>query len=200
MLTANNILSLQNNMAKDIKQNLAIKNKIRMNSEERLMAKKIEQANNAAMFTKTLGNKYVRVGSGGERKRSIKKGVGKNISKLLKSNASGSSNNDQEKSNDTYRHLVKKKKFSVKKNQPRVGSPEVEMNEGVKDSDENKSYFEKQKTSSMPKKKLRLNSDNNRNQLNQYPFPLTPIDKAVNKQIDIGDTIIGAKSHSTRNK
>jgi hypothetical protein len=53
----------------------------------------------------------------------------------------------------------------------------------------------------MPKKKLRLNSDNNRNQpLNQYPFPLTPMDKAVDKQIDFDDNIIGVKSQSTRNK
>lgn len=47
-------------MSKDIQQHLAFKKKLRMNSEEKLMAKKIEQANNAAMFTKTQGNKYVR--------------------------------------------------------------------------------------------------------------------------------------------
>jgi hypothetical protein len=82
-----------------------------MNSEEKLMARKVEQSNNV-VYTKTQGNKYARVGSGDERKKSIKSGLKKNTSNLLKSNASGTSNNDNEKSNDHYRQFFMNKNLS----------------------------------------------------------------------------------------
>lgn len=158
------------------------------------MAKKIEQANNAAMFTKTQGNKYVRWGSDNDRKPSAKGGLKKNTSQTLKSDGSECS--------QTFKQTFKAKKFSVKGTKKRVGSPVTDINEVAFQEDENDdTYYEKEIDSKMPKKNLRLNSDNNRKEpLNQYPFPLTPLDKASNKPIEFEENMAAMKSQSTRNK
>lgn len=174
-----------------------------MNSEEKLMAKKIEQANNAAMFTKTQGNKYVRWGSDNDRKPSAKGGLKKNTSQTLKSNGSGYTNNEGDKSSSqNFNQMFKSKKFSVKGTKKRVGSPVTDINEVAFREDENDdTYYEKEVDSKMPKKNLRLNSDNNRKEpLNQYPFPLTPSDKASHKPIEFEENMVAVKSQSTRNK
>ena len=98
-------------MSKDIKQHLEIKKKIRMNSEDKLLAKKIEQAN-AAKYTKTDRNKYARLGtihtdhSGTD--RIIQNPLSKNGLQTINSNASGYSNNkesDQSHDSTEYRKL-----------------------------------------------------------------------------------------------
>lgn len=133
MLTTNNMLSLQINMAKDIKLQIGFKKKLRMNSEEKLMAKKVEQANNAAKYAKTQGNKYVRLGSENERKSSAKGTLKKNTSQLLTSNGSGYSNHKvMEKSNEMYLQMFQKKKASIKSSKNRVGSPVTDIYEDEK--------------------------------------------------------------------
>lgn len=65
---------------------------------------------------------------------------------------------------------------------------------------EDNTYYE-QKNDKMKKKNLRIGSENNRKEpMNHYPFPLTPLDKAINKPIDFEDDLAAAKSQSTRNK
>jgi hypothetical protein len=198
LLTTNNMLSLQSNMSKDIKAQLAFKKKLRMNSEEKLAAKMVEQAN-AAKYTKTHGNKYVRLGSGDERK-SINpvSTLKKNSSQLLTSNGSGYSQNI-DKSNEKYGQFLHNKKLSLKKGGKRVGSPVTEN----ENQDQDEAYYENKDDNGtkMPKKNLRLGSGNNRKEnLNHYPFPLTPLDKASNKPIDFDENLPGAKCQSTRNK
>lgn len=199
MLTTNNMLSLQTNMSKDIKQQLAIK-KLRVNSEEKLMAKKVEDANNAK-YTKTMGNKYVKLGSDKDEKSSARGKIMRNTTQLLTSNGSQYSNNkDPDQSSDKYMQAFKNKKKSVKSSQRRVGSPVTDTNEVAERADDD-AYYEKDNNSIMPRKKLRLNSDNNRNEhVMQYPFPLTPLDKASNKPVDFDENMAAMKSQSTRNK
>ena len=101
-------------------QQLAIKKKIRMNSEEKLMAKKVEQAN-ANKFAKNNQNKYVRLGSGNERKKQST--LKKNTSQYMTSSASGFTNKDKDKSSEKYAKYLQAKKLSIKGSKKRVGSP-----------------------------------------------------------------------------
>ena len=167
-----------------------------MNSEEKLMAKKIEQEN-AAKYTKTHDNKYVRLGSGNDRKRHNP--LSKNGSQMLTSNASGYTNNKEgDKSNEKFTHFLQNKKLSVKSSQ-RVGSPPAES-EKINDDEEEETYFEKDLNVKMPKKNLRIGSENRQEPIHHYPFPLTPLDKASNKPVDFDDNLAAMKSQSTRNK
>lgn len=162
-----------------------------MNSEEKLMAKKIEQAN-AHKFIKNKANKYVRLGSGTERKKpSI---IKKSNSKYLTSSASGFSQSSKDRSSEKYAKYIQSKKIAVKGGKKRIVSPMCDS-----EKTENNTYFEK-KSNKMKKKKLRLDSGKRKEPLNQYPFPLTPLDKALKKQIDFDDDLAEMKSQSTRNK
>jgi hypothetical protein len=182
-------------MSKDIKQHLAIKKKIRMNSEDKLLAKKIEQAN-AAKYTKTHGNNYVRLGSGTD--RVIQNPLSKNGSQMINSNASGYSNNkDGDQSHDKFGHFINNKKKSVKSTK-RLGSPTPEFDN--KNDEEEDTYLERDHNVMMPNQNLRLGSGNRNEPLHHYPFPLTPLDKASNKPVDFDDNLAMMKSQSTRNK
>jgi len=86
------------------------------------------------------------------------------------------------------------KKLSVKGSKKRIGSPALESENN---KNEDNTYYEKDR---MKKKKLRIGSGNRKEPLNHYPFPLTPLDKALNKQIDFEDDLAEMKSQSTRNK
>lgn len=166
-----------------------------MNSEEKLMAKKIEQEN-AAKYTKTHDNKYVRLGSGNDRKKHNP--LSKNGSQMLTSNVSGHSNNKEgDQSNDKFNNFLHNKKLSLKSTQ-RVGSPTSES-EKKNDEDED-TYFERDQNIMMPKKNLRIGSENRKEPMHHYPFPLTPLDKASNKPVDFDDNLAAMKSQSTRNK
>jgi hypothetical protein len=182
-------------MSKDIKQHLEIKKKIRMNSEDKLLAKKIEQAN-AAKYTKTHGNNYVRLGSGTD--RIIQNPLNKNGLHLISSNASGYSNNkESDQSHDKFGHFISKKKKSVKSSK-RLGSPTPELDN--KNDEEEDTYLERDNNVMMPNQNLRLGSGNRNEPLHHYPFPLTPLDKASNKPVDFDDNLAMMKSQSTRNK
>jgi hypothetical protein len=184
-------------MSKDIKQHLEIKKKIRMNSEDKLLAKKIEQAN-AAKYTKTDRNNYVRLGtdySGTE--RIIQNPLSKNGLQMINSNASGYSNNkESDQSHDKFGHFVNSKKKSVK-SAKRLGSPTAELENK---NDEEDTYLERDHNVMMPNQNLRLGSGNRNEPLHHYPFPLTPLDKASNKPVDFDDNLAMMKSQSTRNK
>jgi len=165
------------------------------------MAKKLEQANNAVLFSKNQTNKYVRLGSGNERNTqpTISK---KNTSQLLKSKNS-SEYKENNKSNENYKQLFLSNKISITGAKKRIGSPATDINENIDENEEidNDPYYEKQTANKMPKKNLRLNSGNYRMEpLNQYPFPLTPLDKASNKPIEFEENMAAVKSQSTRNK
>lgn len=184
--TPNNILGSQNVNGQKLHSDnahLSFKRKIRMNSEEKLMANKVAQANNAMIFTKKSDKKYVRLGSGNERKQKNKHSIAKS-SNLY-------SNNDPDSSTHKYRK-------SSRSSNRRIGSPVTDRNEHS--GDEN-AYYEKKQKVKMAKKNLKLDPDNVKMQpLNQYPFPLTPVDNASNKLIEPDENIVQVKSQSTRNK
>lgn len=164
-----------------------------MNSEEKLMAKKIEQANNHKIAKQKPG-KLARVGSGNDRMR--QSGMKKNSSQFMASASSGLSHRVKEKSNEKYSKYMHTKKLVKKTSKKRIGSPTAE---GEKKAEDN-TYYERE-NNKMKKKNLRIGSDNNRKDpLNHYPFPLTPLEKASKKPIDIEDDLGAMKSQSTRNK
>ena len=173
-----------------------------MNSEEKLMAKKIEQANNDGYKYKNQVKKNTRVGSDNERKPSTKANMITNTSETIKpylNNSEQSNNKNNDKSNDRYKQLFKRKKNSNKSSNKRVGSPATETQERVEEGGVNDAYYEKEMCGGILKDNLQINS-NNKELLNQYPFPLTPLDKATNKPIEFEEDIAAVRSQSTRNK
>lgn len=94
-----------------------------MNSEEKLMAKKIEQANNNKIAQNKHG-KYNRVGSGNDRKKTT--GLKKNSSQFMTSTVSGFSQRGKDKSNEKYSKYMQGKKLVSKGSKKRIGSPAVE--------------------------------------------------------------------------
>lgn len=186
----------QNN---DAQPQSVLKKKIRMNSEEKLMAKKIKQANNAVILDKAKDNRN-KIGSSQERKLSARNH--KNTSEsndITHKNISETNLKNSESSIDIFKQYIQTHKLSGNN---RVGSPVTEPNKNEKDDDDDDdTYYEKEVNTKLKIKNLRINSDNNRKEpLLQYPFPLTPLDIASNKPIEFEDNIGGVKSQSTRNK
>ena len=115
-------------------------------------------------------------------------------SHILKPNSNASHND----SNDKYKNTFLSNKLATKTGGKRVGSPVTDVPDAR--NMEPEYYDGNQDDQKMPKKKLRIGSGNHRMEpLNQYPFPLTPMDKASNKPIEFEEDIAAVKSQSTRN-
>ena len=174
-----------------------------MNSEEKLMAKKLEYATKALRYSnKNQKQKYAGVGSDNERQNSSKHMMNKKSSQLLKTIQNNSEYNENSSSNDNNKHVFLGKKLKTKSSKKRIESPVTDFNDKEEEKEEQHiSYYEKKTSDKMPKKNLRLDSGNYRMEpLNQYPFPLTPLDKASNKPIEFEENMAGVKCQSTRNK
>lgn len=163
-----------------------------MNSEEKLMANKLENATKT-ITTKYQTNKYNKLSTENNRKTISKNNYKTNASHMLKLSTNGSECNESNRSNN-YKHFFKANNLEKISNR-RVGSPATDIEKRKENYYDNPTNDDK-----MPKKNLRLNSGNYRMApLNQYPFPLTPLDKASNKPIEFEENIAAAKSQSTRN-
>lgn len=108
-----NMFSPSTGQNKDSHPPSVLKKKIRMNSEEKLMAKKIKQANNAVILDKAKDRN--KIGSSQERKLSARNH--KNVSEsneITHKNISGSHIKNSESSVDIFKQYIQAHKESEK--------------------------------------------------------------------------------------